>query len=528
MKKGIRYIRISKERQSNFSIDAQLMYTAQWFERNNVELADTFIDDGYTAQNFDRPDFGKLEAFISMHHKRIDYLVVNNFDRFSRDAGEALMKIKMLQNKYSINVVSVVEGVTFDKNDPGSFFYTGLLLLKGEDEIIRHKNRVNLGIYTAKKQFGRYLGAAPYGYDNARDDQNKPIIVINDAEAAIIRYMYDAFISRTPLYLINQEARKMGFRMQSNSAVQRILQNHVYTSLLKVKGFKDFPDEVVEAIHPPIIDRHTWLAVQEKFAPVKARFIADDTLPLRGSLLCHCGKKLTGAPSTGKSGRHYFYYKCPTTSKHNNISAIKAHAQLTEMLSYLSLPHHLVTAIKEKASALLEIRLKENSKTIVEKKREYDAAEKQLISIEEKYIADKMQFDTYNRWHTDITQKKINLSAQISKLSQDQSEVWTLLDNQLERLQDLSGLYTSANTLQKQSILKRVFDSKLYYREGVYRTPYIMPVFTRNLLILKEKKLLIYDKSGVKDLRIPSGGADGTLIELLTDFLYSVQNIKTA
>ncbi len=528
MKKGIRYIRISKEKQSNFSIDSQLTYTQQWFEREKVEMVDTFIDDGYTAQNFDRPDFDKLWKFIEIHHKKVDYLVVNNFDRFSRDAGEALMKIKQLQNKYSISVVSVIEGVTFDRNDPGSFFYTGLLLLKGEDEIIRHKNRINLGIYTAKKQFGRYLGAAPFGYNNARDSQNKPIIVINEQEAEIIRFMFQSFLLGTPDYIIRDDARRMGMRLASNSAVQRVLTNLVYTSLLRVKGFKGAPDEIVEAIHPPIIDRATWLQVQDKLRPGKAKFIADDSLPLRGELLCHCGKKLTGAASTGKSGAQYYYYKCPTTSKHNNLSANRIHEQLEEALEFMSLPNHLITAIRNRAQSMLEEKLKSNTRAIADHRRNLEQTEKQLVSIEEKYINDKMNFDTYTRWHTDLTQKRINLRAQIDNLGRDQGEIWTLLDEQLDRLQDLRQLYTMARTMQKQQLLGLVFDHKLYYREGVYRTPYIMPVFSHNWLFLKEKNLLIWEKSGGENGKIPSGGAGGTVIELLTEFLELARRIRAA
>ena len=43
-----------------------------------------------------------------------------------------------------------------------------------------------------------------------------------------------------------------------------------------------------------------------------------------------------------------------------------------------------------------------------------------------------------------------------------------------------------------------LFDSRLYYQNHTYRTPYIMPVFTHNLLILKEKRLLYVDASDAK------------------------------
>ncbi len=72
------------------------MHANSWCERNNVEIIDLFIDEGYSARNFDRPDFQRLDIFIKKHHRTVDYLVVNSFDRFSRDAGEAFVAIKKL------------------------------------------------------------------------------------------------------------------------------------------------------------------------------------------------------------------------------------------------------------------------------------------------------------------------------------------------------------------------------------------------------------------------------------------------
>lgn len=58
---------------------------------------DTFIDRGKSARTFDRPDFIKLREFILRYHKKVDYLVVDQLDRFSRDAGEAMSLVKTLQ-----------------------------------------------------------------------------------------------------------------------------------------------------------------------------------------------------------------------------------------------------------------------------------------------------------------------------------------------------------------------------------------------------------------------------------------------
>ncbi|MFV5689716.1 recombinase family protein [Flavobacterium sp. ZT3R25] len=66
----------------------------------------------------------RLQKFVSKYYKTVDYLLVDQMDRFSRNAGEALTMIKDLQKKYRIQVVSVTEGITFDYEIPSSFFQT--------------------------------------------------------------------------------------------------------------------------------------------------------------------------------------------------------------------------------------------------------------------------------------------------------------------------------------------------------------------------------------------------------------------
>lgn len=211
IKRAIRYLRISTDRQSNFSIDGQGMQTEQWCERNNVEIIDTFIDEGYSARNFDRPDMNRLNEFLQKHYRTVDYLVVNDFTRFSRDTGEALVAIKKLQKKFAVKLVSVNEGITFDADDPGSFFYAGLMLLKGEDEIIRNRGRINMGIYTGKKKEGRYLNKAPFGYLNGRDAANKPIIIVDKDKVQIIKYIFSAYFNNVPINEIYKHITNIGF-----------------------------------------------------------------------------------------------------------------------------------------------------------------------------------------------------------------------------------------------------------------------------------------------------------------------------
>jgi len=77
-KKAVKYLRFSSEEQSHFSIERQDMITGSWMQHANIELVDTFIDQGFSATNFDRPDFKKLHSFIEKNYRNIDYLVYSD------------------------------------------------------------------------------------------------------------------------------------------------------------------------------------------------------------------------------------------------------------------------------------------------------------------------------------------------------------------------------------------------------------------------------------------------------------------
>lgn len=84
-----------------------------------------------------------------------------------------------------------------------------------------------------------------------------------------------------------------------------------------------------------------------------------------------------------------------------------------------------------------------------------------------------------------------------------------------ELLFDVKFLYSNAEISEKQALLKLVFDSSLYYKDGVYRTQSIMDIFQHNLHILNQKRLLELDEKKGLFAKVPLGGAAGnrTLVQ---------------
>ncbi len=70
-----------------------------------------------------------------------------------------------------------------------------------------------------------------------------------------------------------------------------------------------------------------------------------------------------------------------------------------------------------------------------------------------------------------------------------------MLSKHLNLLSDTRYVYTHSDTLDKREFIGQVFDNNLYYRDGIYRTPAMMRLFTHNSLKMKEMGYLIYEKN---------------------------------
>jgi len=506
MKRAIRYLRFSQLGQSNGSIERQELYTDQYLQYNNIQLVDTFIDRGKSAKSFDRPDFIKLQAFIAKHYKSVDYLLVDQLDRFSRDAGEAMNMVKQFQKKYSIQIISVTEGIVFDYDTPGSFFRASLQLLLAEEDNINRSIKVRGGLYTARAKEGRFLTREkPFGYIKVGEGKQRHLEV-NEIEAKVVRLIYDMFLRNVPLYKIKEIAYQSGFDRKGNMAIDRVLANPVYAGLVKVEPFKDLPGGLFPAIHEPIVDKITWTMVQAKMKKEdKIKVTVDDEIPLRGVVKCHCGAPLTGAPSRGKSGKYFYYYKCKH-SRHNNISAVKAHEQFLNACDLMSVSEKQIKDIRDGSYASIEQEVKTNKKKAVEKRHELEEIQQRLNAVEEKWFRDEINKDTYDRWYSTYSDHILTLTASIERLSINQGKAFEILESNLDLLGDIRHIYSRSDTLQKREFVNMVFDGNLYYQEGIYRTPTMMDIFSHNARKMEEKGYLLYKKKRDNIFVIPQSG----------------------
>lgn len=526
MKTAIAYIRISNKDQSNFSLPGQEKSIRDFSERKEIFLDSVYIDNGRSAKNFDRPDWKKLETFIREHHRNIDYLIVAKYDRFSRNAAEGLQKIELLERKYNIIILSVYEEMFIDYSSPYFFKQRADMLVNAEFELHVIRDRTKFGIHAALST-GRFITTAPWAYKNCRDEKNKPVILPIPERVPIIQKIFSLYMAGFGFKEIEKEVKKIGFTMTSHNAVKSVLSNCVYAGLIHVPAYRKDAAKYVKGIHQPMIEEHVWWQVQRRMGNVpQLKNIFNDEVPLRGELLCFCGKPLTAGNSKGRS-KYYWYYKCGDHVK-INLPAGKLHDQFDDILSAMSLSDLHIDYLKQKASEMTYKMLEEKSSNINELKKELLNQQNNLESVEEKYITGTLASESYTKWYSRYSTEISSIRYRISELEATSAGKWKIFNDNIYALGDIKELYHSANIQQKKMFLRVGFNYSLRYVDGSYRTTFLHPLLAINSLILKEKELLFIDTPAGKKEENMSSIPARPLIEPFTQFLNLITQIKSA
>lgn len=166
------YLRLSKgdldvdgmEKSESNSITNQRMIVESFLKKNpDLKLVDTYIDDGYTGTNFDRPEMKRMMADVDAG--RIDCIVVKDLSRFGRERIETGTYIAKTFKAKGIRFIAIndhYDTLTADGSETHIVMPIKALTNDNFSRDISTKVRSSQGI---KREKGEYIGAfAPYGY----------------------------------------------------------------------------------------------------------------------------------------------------------------------------------------------------------------------------------------------------------------------------------------------------------------------------------------------------------------------------
>ena len=271
------YCRVSTNNEDQLlSFDNQVQYYTEYIaNKPDYTLAGIYADEGISGVSTNkREQFKKM--IKDCEDGKIDMVITKSISRFARNTQDCL--------QYSRKLKNLGIGIFFEKENINTLDAAGELLFTIMSSLAQEESRsisenCRWGIRTKFKQGVMHLNANHFlGYD--KDEKGN--LVINEAQAAIVRRVFDEFMNGLNPEVIAAELNGegvpgcMGEPKWAVSTIMHILENEKYKgdALLQKYYTSDFLSKksvrnmgqveqvYVKDSHPPIVDRELWEAVQ--------------------------------------------------------------------------------------------------------------------------------------------------------------------------------------------------------------------------------------------------------------------------
>ena len=277
---GCAYIRVSDERQDEYSPDSQLKKIREYAEKEGYQIPDEYVfyDDGISGRNVKkRDDFNRMISMAKEKNRPFETIFVWKFSRFARNQEQAIL-YKNLLKKNNVSVVSVSEPI------PDGHFGT---LIERIIEWMDEFYSINLGVEVSrgmeeKVSRGEPICNAPFGY-YMEDKKWLP----DESTADIVREVFQRFADGEGMRTIAIDIGNRGVRTRQgnppdNRFIEYMLNNPAYigkvrrspngTRVISKRNYNNEDIVTVDGLHEPIVSMELWDKVQERLKQIKASY----------------------------------------------------------------------------------------------------------------------------------------------------------------------------------------------------------------------------------------------------------------
>ena len=486
------YARLSKDdgdKAESNSIASQKALCEEYISTHkDLEWVETFVDDGYSGVDFERPAFRKMED--ALRDGRVNAVLCKDLSRFSRnyiDGGRYLEKIFPL---LGVRFIAINDGYdTLSENRQSNTFMVPFKNLINDTycKDISVKIRTNLDV---KRRKGEYVGAyTPYGYKKDPEDKNR--LIVDEEAGGIVRQIFSLYKDGMSVGQIAAHLNGLGIQSPmkhkiasginfgtgfktreaakwSYNAVRRILANEVYTGIL-VQGKRGTPNYKVHVVQERdeadwirVEDAHEALVTYDDFVTVRTLMGRDsrvagadsDSNPFSGFLFCaDCGHPMVRkvVPSKGKK---YYYYVCSTHRRHDGCSAHSISAAEVERAVRNAIATHISSLLDLSETLAYIEQLPEAHRLIVtyeaqtaKLEEEMDYVRRMKLRIYEDLangVIDKKEYADFRKQYTDMMEEKqaalerIRREKRTAQVCGDAEKVWVAMFRQYENIEEIN------------------------------------------------------------------------------------------
>lgn len=279
MKYAAAYLRVSDERQDEYSLDSQLSHIRAYAKANDYIIPDEYVfyDDGISGRSVQkRTAFNNMIAFAKSKEHPFDAILVWKFSRFARNQEESIVYKSMLR-RINVSVISISEMID---DSPFAPLIERIIEFMDEYYSTRLSQEVLRGM-TEKASRGEAMCMGAFGYSL----EGKTYVPNKDAD--MVRFIFNSFLNGNGYRKIAMQLTAKGVKTSrgnnpDNRFVEYILQNPVYIGKIRWspegrKSTKRYKGDntgimIVDGKHQPIIDTETFEKVQLMINEQKKRY----------------------------------------------------------------------------------------------------------------------------------------------------------------------------------------------------------------------------------------------------------------
>lgn len=333
MKTAAAYIRVSDERQDEFSPDSQLSLIKKYCADNDFSLPADYIfyDDGISARSsLHRAEFLKMIDLAKSQSHPIDAVIVWKYSRFARNQEESIVYKSMLK-KCRVEVLSVSEPIS---SDPFGTLVERIIEWMDEYYLVRLSGEVKRGM-CEKALRGLPNAPPPIGYKL----QNGSLTPV-ESEAETVRRVFSLYLSGKSADEVAKELNRRGDRTRKGAyfdsrSVSYILNNPIYAGYTRwsrdgrqasERRFDSDRFIIAKGEHTPIISEKDFMTASLLLSSVgeREKKHGGRDYMLRGLLRCgKCGSAMVLCGNKSFRCANYSMCRSPTVSASRAGSAVK-------------------------------------------------------------------------------------------------------------------------------------------------------------------------------------------------------------
>jgi DNA invertase Pin-like site-specific DNA recombinase len=492
------YKRVSTDEQADrgFSLPHQETVLRKYCEINNYNIVEIYTED-YSAKTFDRPEWKKIMVFIKKNRGRVDIILFNRWDRFSRNEYDAKTVIREL-HKLGVTVNAVEQPL--DIADRNNKLLLGLYLCLPEMENDKIAERTTEGSWRART-LGCWTAQAPKGFDNFRDDKKSTLRP--NLEAPLMIEAFNMLASGT---YSADEVRKWlnDNRLKiSKNTFLRCIRNPVYIGKIRTGAWRKEPSQDVAGLHPSLISETIFHRANDVLSGrrrnMKFHDDKSDLYPLKGLLKCpEHNNSLTAYACRSHTGRLHHYYLCCKDKCNQRYRIQDVHESIEDILSTVSASAQIVNLYRKTLEKLFEKDDYNRRDEIQKMKKELEKLELKKSNLQNDLMDRTITSQDYQDMKGRVDKDIVLVKDKLTELQQAISPFKVYLQKEVPMLDNLLEYYRKSDGTTKKKILNNIFAEKLIVVNGKV----IEPIFTEPIKLMLRISKSIGNSKGRKEVDI--------------------------